>query len=93
MMEFSELAKLEPRLLPLLEDATEHHKILKSYWQRNRYWYHVLKPQMFDLVGFGSNHLDARLHTTMAYDTCYNELYHELTGEWISGKPRETVKQ
>ncbi len=82
-MTFEEICQLEPSFLPLLEDAKKQRMTLKSYRQRNHYWYSVLKPQMYRLVGFGSKHADSRLHTCAAYDIAYEELCSALTGEYI----------
>ena len=85
-MTFDDLSKLEPRLEPLLQEAKTQHTTLPTYRKRVRYWYKVLKPKMFGLVGMGSKHPDQRLHTSAAYDTAYSELYGAVTGEYLVTK-------
>jgi len=69
-MTFEELIKIEPRLGDLRNEAV---KIMANspgrYWERNKVWYHDLKPRFKHLVGFMAE--KPELRTSEAYDTAY----------------------
>ncbi len=76
---FEDLVALEPRLGQLLKDvkrARPHNKIKAMHL-----WYREYKQQMVDLVGMMSKHPDPILHTSRAYNLCYEVLYKAIGAE------------
>ena len=70
MLTFDEILLKEPRLIGVINQAYEFKKNPgKGEVERNRFWYKVLKPQMIQLIGFGSK--NDELKSTEAYEAVY----------------------
>ena len=70
MLTFDEILLKEPRLIGVINQANEFkQKLGKGEVERNRYWYKVLKPQMIQLIGFGSKNKE--LQSTDTYELVY----------------------
>jgi hypothetical protein len=74
------LAKYEPNLADLLEDARNRSYQKHTWSEFNEIWYKEFKPTMCSLVGMDRED-NPKLGTSEAYDTAYNVLYFTLTGE------------
>src|SRR5690242_5329690 len=80
---FERLAALEPRLLPLLEEARAHHADPSPDFCANAVFYGYanpprgLKARLLKLVGWESGRHDL-LGTSAAYDVAYETVYEAL---------------
>ena len=80
------LCKLEPRLLDLYERASGiRDDLSKPSFCANNVWYGRrgwpgLKPQLWELVGFGARRwgADPQLWSSLAYDIAYRKVYDAL---------------
>jgi hypothetical protein len=69
-MSFDEMAKLEPSLAKLKDEALSFMANTPgTYWQRSRKWYQELKPRFKELVGFMAE--SPALRSCEAYETAY----------------------
>jgi hypothetical protein len=81
---FEDLARLEPRLQSLLEEARRHHNSRRPDFCANAVWYgyagHLpgLKPRLLFLVGYERRDRHPVLSTSLAYDVAYDTIYQAL---------------
>jgi len=71
-MEFDEILKKEPALIPLVNEARRIGKSKFSSINKNHLWYHDMKHRMMKYVGFHAR--NPELTSTDTYDTTYQEL-------------------
>jgi len=70
MLTFDEILLKEPRLISVINQAFEFNEDMgKGKVERNRFWYKKLKPQMIQLIGFGSKNNE--LKATETYELVY----------------------
>lgn len=80
---FDSLVKIEPRLYLLLKEA-QQYRIEHYERSPNGYldtWYKVIKPKLVKLVGYSAEGPEPELHTSRAYDICYQFLFYALTSK------------
>ena len=70
-MTFDEILIEEPRLVPILKNCYDASH-LPSESLRDKMWYKIFKPQMYDLVGNNSD--NPKLATSEVYDLVYQTM-------------------
>ena len=74
-MTFEEIAKLEPRLKQLYNEARQV-KATSEYFCANEVWYNEFKPRLMRLAGWHA--ANPELRTSEAYDLAYDAIYNQL---------------
>lgn len=79
-MNWNELAKLEPKLQKLFDEAKAIDPGDNEHFCANHIWYNEFKPRVSSLVGWERATPPVELQTEDAYDIAYQTIYDQLPG-------------
>ena len=77
-MDWEQIAKLEPELQELFNEAKAVDPGDDEHFCANDIWYEVFKPQVSALVGWMRENPPLELQTGYAYDIAYQTIYDQL---------------
>lgn len=75
---WSELTKIEPRLITLLADVKAVRDPGSASFCANEIWYDQFRERVSNLAGWCAENRDPRIASSAAYDIVYQTLYELL---------------